>query len=291
MPTSSWTNEVKAFGATSEISSKRRVERTAGTFQDRLVTELRLAGATTIEEANVVLKDFLVRFNPRFGVVAQHPEVAYRPLEPGACLDSVLCFRHRRRVARDNTVKYRRRTLQLLPGMERPTYAGAVVEVLEGLDGRLAMRYQGEIIPSQEAPPRPGMLSSFNGSSSNGSAPRPGPNGLSRRWEAAQAALDAGIDASDADDMVEERDATIVGTAVATPHRKPTPLQTARWKAVQKAKRTGLSIRSVAREVGIHRDTAKKYMEAGIHPCTQIVSGRSHLLTSRTAPVTFMLAT
>ena len=47
--------------------AKGRVERTAGTFQDRLVTELRLAGATTIEEANVVLKDFLDRFNERFG--------------------------------------------------------------------------------------------------------------------------------------------------------------------------------------------------------------------------------
>ena len=54
-------------------------------------------------------------------------------LEPDVCLDNVLCFRHRRRVARDNTVMYRWRTLQLLPGMERPTYAGAVVEVLEGL--------------------------------------------------------------------------------------------------------------------------------------------------------------
>ena len=180
--------------------AKGRVERTAGTFQDRLVTELRLAGATTIEEANVVLKDFLVRFNTRFGVVAQHPEVAYRPLEPDACLDSVLCFRHRRKVARDNTVKYRWRTLQLLPGMERPSYAGTVVEVLEGLDGQLAVRYRGEIIPSQEAPPRPGILRSFNGSSSHGTPPRPDLNGLSRRWEAALAALDAQMDAGDADD-------------------------------------------------------------------------------------------
>ena len=31
----------------------------AGTFQDRLVTELRLAGATTIDDANHVLADFL----------------------------------------------------------------------------------------------------------------------------------------------------------------------------------------------------------------------------------------
>ena len=35
--------------------AKGQVERTAGTFQDRLVAELRLTGATTIEEANVVL--------------------------------------------------------------------------------------------------------------------------------------------------------------------------------------------------------------------------------------------
>ena len=37
--------------------AKGRVERAAGTFQDRLVTELRLAGAITIDDANRVLKD------------------------------------------------------------------------------------------------------------------------------------------------------------------------------------------------------------------------------------------
>ncbi len=246
--------------------AKGRVERTAGTLQDRLVTELRLAGATTIEEANVVLKEFLDHFNTRFRVPAQHAEAAYRMLEPDVCLDNVLCFRHRRRVARDNTVMYRWRALQLLPGMERPSYAGAVVEVLESLDDRLTVRYRGEIIPSQEAPPRPDKLRSLIGSSSNAASQHGGPNGLGRRWEATLAALDAGTDTSDADDAPEESGATIVRRAVATPHRKPTPLQTARWRAVQKAKRRGLSIRGVAREVGIHRDTAKKYMEAESPP-------------------------
>ena len=46
--------------------AKGRVERAAGTFQDRLVTELRLAGATTIDDANRALADFLPRFNSRF---------------------------------------------------------------------------------------------------------------------------------------------------------------------------------------------------------------------------------
>ena len=47
--------------------AKGRVERVNGTFQDRLVSELRLARAATIGEANVVLAAFLPRFNARPG--------------------------------------------------------------------------------------------------------------------------------------------------------------------------------------------------------------------------------
>ena len=120
--------------------AKGRVERTAGTFQDRLITELRLAGATTIEQANTVLEQFLPRFNRRFQVPPPHPEPAFRPLDPELCLEQVRCFKHRRRVARDNTVRFQLHTLQLLAGPERPSYAGATVEVPEGLDRRLSVR-------------------------------------------------------------------------------------------------------------------------------------------------------
>ena len=120
--------------------AKGRVERAAGTFQDRLVTELRLAGGSGIGAANRVLEQFLPRFNRRFGVPQQHPEPAFRPLDPELCLEQVLCFKHRRRVARNNTVRFQLHTLQLLPGPERPSYAGATVEVLEGLDRRLSVR-------------------------------------------------------------------------------------------------------------------------------------------------------
>ena len=153
--------------------AKARVERTAGTFQDRLATELRLAEAATMEaatmeEAKAVLKQFLPRFNRRFQVPAQCPEPAYRPLEEGLPLRQILCFKHRRRVARDNTVKYHRHTLQLLPGQQRRSYAGAVVVVLEGLDGRLSLQHEGRIIASQDAPPSPGILRNGNDNSNNG---------------------------------------------------------------------------------------------------------------------------
>ena len=42
--------------------------------------------------------------------------------------------------------------------MKPGTYAGAKVEVLEGLDGTLRVQLEGHIVPSQEAPPRPGVL-------------------------------------------------------------------------------------------------------------------------------------
>ena len=91
--------------------AKGRVERTAGTFQDRLITELRLAGATTIEQANTVLEQFLPRCNRRFQVSPKYLEPAFRPLDPELRLEQVLCFKHRRRVARDNTVRFQLHTL------------------------------------------------------------------------------------------------------------------------------------------------------------------------------------
>ena len=234
--------------------ARGRVERAAGTFQDRLVTELRLAGATTIEDAGVVLRDFLPHFNERFGVSAPESEVAYRPVDGGTCLDRMLCFRHSRKVAKDNTVRYRRSTLQLLPGMERPTYAGVKVDVLEGLDSQLIVEHEGQLIPSQEAPPRPNILRGVNGYPSH--AP-PYRNGLGSRWERVLASLDR--------ERAEENDRNH-DSGAARARRKPTPNQIVRWEAVHAAKRRGLSIRAITRETGIHRNTVRKYLKADSPP-------------------------
>ena len=131
--------------------AKGRVERMASTFQDRLVTELRLAVASTMEQANDILQEFLPRFNARFAVAAEQPEQAYRPVPADLSLTETVSIRHTRKVARDNTVKYQSRVLQLLPSKERPSYAGLRVEVLERADGELMIRYQGEGVDFQEA--------------------------------------------------------------------------------------------------------------------------------------------
>jgi len=133
--------------------AKGRVERANGTFQDRLVSELRLSGASTITEANLVLWDFLPRFNQRFSVPAAQPGQAYRPIGPEMNIDGILCIKERRRVARDNTVQYRQRTLQLFPDADKVSYAGAYVEIQARLDGQILACYQGKILTPQDAPP------------------------------------------------------------------------------------------------------------------------------------------
>jgi hypothetical protein len=150
--------------------AKGRVERVAGTFQDRLVTELRLAGASTIEEANAVLEAFLPRFNERFGVPATRPELAYRPVDPELDIGGVLCFKEWRRVAKDNTVQYYGRTLQLFPDADMPTYARARVEVQERLDGRLVVRYRGKVLTPGEAPPLAATLRALADACADGRA-------------------------------------------------------------------------------------------------------------------------
>ncbi len=155
-PSTQWSRALGELGITQILAhspeAKGRVERANGTFQDRLVAELRLAGACNLAEANQVLAKFLPRFNQRFGVPAAQPESAYRPVNPDLDLGGVLCIKELRRVAKDNTVQYHGRALQLFPSLERPSYAGARVEVQERLDGRLLVRHREQILTPQEAP-------------------------------------------------------------------------------------------------------------------------------------------
>ena len=133
--------------------AKGRVERANGTFQDRLVTELRLAGASSLEDANRVLEEFLPRFNQRFGVPAAQPGFAYREVPEELDMDGVLCVKELRRVAKDNTVQYHSKTLQLFPDMDRTSYARARVEIQERLDGSLVVCCRGKVLTPVEAPP------------------------------------------------------------------------------------------------------------------------------------------
>jgi len=161
--------EITSIGARSP-QAKGRIERLWGTFQDRLVAELRLAHVNSLEEANQFLPGFLARYNRRFAVPAAEAGSAYRPLPPGFNPDTVFCFKYRRVVAADNTVRLEEHRLQLLPSKERASYARARVEVQERLDGSLAVYHEGRLVASKPAPLEAPVLRARNRRNGGGEA-------------------------------------------------------------------------------------------------------------------------
>ncbi len=134
--------------------AKGRVERLWGTLQDRLVSELRLARITSIEQANAFLPAFLARFNRRFAVAAETPGLAYRPRLSASLADAALCFKHERVVAKDNVVRLDDMLFQILPGPNRLGYARATVTIRESLDARYSLFYKGKHLPAKLLPAR-----------------------------------------------------------------------------------------------------------------------------------------
>jgi transposase len=137
---------------------KGRVERLWGTFQDRLVVELRLAGVTDRAGANELLAGFLPRFNSRFAVPAADPVPAWRPVPPDVRLDRVLVFKYRCKVARDHTIRLDGLSLQLPPGRGGRGYAGRLVEVHVRLDGSIVAFDGSRELAVRAAPPDPVQL-------------------------------------------------------------------------------------------------------------------------------------
>lgn len=135
--------------------AKGRIERLFGTFQDRLRAELRLARVVDRKGANIFLRDFLPRFNTRFAHPPADPTSAYRPWPPGLDPSTVFCFKYRRTVANDHTVTLGTQQIQLLPGPRQRSYAKAVIEVHERLDGTVAISYNGMFIPCRRLTPPP----------------------------------------------------------------------------------------------------------------------------------------
>ncbi len=132
--------------------AKGRVERFNGTAQDRLVKELRLAGAETIEQANAVLaKVFLPWFNRRCTVKPASANNAHRPLHPSIKLPAILSFQDRRKVANDYTIRLDNTVYQLLPPA-RPGLRGGWVIVEKRADKSLRIRFKGRYLKYKPAP-------------------------------------------------------------------------------------------------------------------------------------------
>jgi hypothetical protein len=118
--------------------AKGRVERMNGTLQDRLVKAMRRAGIADLESANRFLDDtFLGEFNARFEATAAGAENWHRLLLATTDLARIVSIQESRVVAKDWTLRWRNRILQLQGETAEFIRSGQRVTVCEPLDGVL----------------------------------------------------------------------------------------------------------------------------------------------------------
>jgi hypothetical protein len=127
--------------------AKGRVERAHKTLQDRLVKELRLAGANDIEAGNALLPAFMADYNRRFAKPARNDKDLHRPLAPQDDLDGSFAWRVERTVTQSLTVQYDRVMFILEPNDITRALPRKKVTVYDFPDGRIEVRHQGLALP------------------------------------------------------------------------------------------------------------------------------------------------
>jgi transposase len=125
--------------------AKGRIERLWETLQDRLVSELRLAGAKTPQQAAAVLKHYLPIHNRKFSKPAAKAQPAWRKTSLKQ-LEQTLCFKQQRTVAKDNTVSFEGTVFQIPQKSPYRSFANKRINVHVLLDGAVELFYQKEKI-------------------------------------------------------------------------------------------------------------------------------------------------
>ena len=119
--------------------AKGRVERSNQTHQDRLVKELRLAGISTMKEANKFVQEvYLLKHNKQFAVPAAKDGDAHRSVDQFE-LDNIFCIKESRVVQNDFTVQYKKRILQLTAHQHAVVRPKEEITIYEQFDGKLSL--------------------------------------------------------------------------------------------------------------------------------------------------------
>ena len=123
--------------------AKGRIERAWRTCQDRLVSELRLARATTVQQANAVLARFCADYNQRFARPPADATRDFRSRPRRFDLARCLSLRYQRVVSPDHVITLGSHAIALPALPAQRGYAGETVELSHQLDGTLRV-YRGD---------------------------------------------------------------------------------------------------------------------------------------------------
>jgi len=145
------TLDVKVIHAYSP-QAKGRVERLFGTFQDRVVKEMRLAGVTNIAEGNTFLDGYLPEFNRMFAKEAAQKSNFHRPIVNKRALDTILSIKTDRSLRNDFTIAHNKKLYQI-----KSNIRAKKLTVEERTDGTMRIIHNGQQLKYQEIHARPVM--------------------------------------------------------------------------------------------------------------------------------------
>lgn len=119
--------------------ARGRCERMFSTHQERIPKELKLAGITDIEEANIYLKEtYLLGFNDEFSIPAREDRDVFIKWI-GSDIHDILCEQYERTVNKDNCVEFEGKKLQIPKDPYRFHYVKVKVKVHKYIGGSLAV--------------------------------------------------------------------------------------------------------------------------------------------------------
>lgn len=170
--------------------AKGRIERLWGTLQDRLVKELRLAGARTLETANAFLPDFLVQYNDEFAVAPADENCAWEAMPQDADSAYYFAAREQRVVRKNHTIPWLGRTLQIRRSKLDPSLADKRVSVHLDPEGNVFIYHGKQRLAYKEVSAQPAVQPSVTAEAPAVSAkPRrkPSENAGTRAWLYARA--------------------------------------------------------------------------------------------------------
>ncbi len=130
--------------------AKGRVERLFGTFQDRVVKEMRLAGVTNRAEGNAFLDGYLPEYNTKYAKEAAQKADFHRPVVNKRALDTILSIKTDRSLRNDFTIAHNKKLYQI-----KSNIRAKKVIVEERADGTMRITHNAQQLKYQEIVARP----------------------------------------------------------------------------------------------------------------------------------------
>ena len=138
--------------STSVAEAKGRVERSFRTHQDRLVSELKLAGVTTLAGANEYLPNYIKRHNERYALkVDENSPSVFRSLDDSVDVNRVLSVVTPRKILNGNVISFKSKQYHPIEddGSRLLLPLNTQIKVVETLDGKLLIKYDSTYYTTQ----------------------------------------------------------------------------------------------------------------------------------------------